>query len=122
METSCPGANGSGAPNLQPSARSHSRPRHRKNTGRQIPAQARKARVQGRPRAAGSKQDKIVALLQRPQGATLAKVVKATGWQAHSVRGFFAGTLRKKLGLKLVSTVADGVRVYRIAAARRTRR
>jgi hypothetical protein len=65
-----------------------------------------------------SKQDKIVALLQRPEGATLDALVKETQWQKHSVRGFLAGTVRKKLKLPLLSEKSDGVRTYRIGAAK----
>jgi hypothetical protein len=65
-----------------------------------------------------SKQDKIVALLQRPEGATLDVLVKETQWQKHSVRGFLAGTVRKKLKLPLLSEKIDGVRTYRIGAAK----
>jgi hypothetical protein len=65
-----------------------------------------------------SKQDKIVALLQRPEGATLDVLVKETQWQKHSVRGFLAGTVRKKLKLPLLSEKIDGVRNYRIGTAK----
>jgi Protein of unknown function (DUF3489) len=63
-----------------------------------------------------SKQDHILRLLGAPSGATIEKITQATGWQAHSVRGFFAGVVRKKLGLSLLSEKTDGERVYRIAA------
>ena len=66
---------------------------------------------------ATSKQDKIIEMLRRPQGATIKAIMKATSWQQHSVRGFFAGTVRKKLKLKLVSEKTDGHRIYRIISA-----
>lgn len=53
-------------------------------------------------------------MLRRPEGATVAAVMKATEWQKHSVHGFLAGVVRKKLGLNLVSAKADGKRIYRI--------
>ena len=59
----------------------------------------------------------MLALLQRSQGATIAAIMKATGWQQHSVRGFLAGVVRKRLKLKLGSSKVDGIRVYRITSA-----
>ncbi len=56
----------------------------------------------------------LVALLLRPQGATLAAMQDATGWQAHSVRGALSGTIKKKLGLEVASEKTDAGRVYRI--------
>jgi hypothetical protein len=67
---------------------------------------------------APSKQDRVVAMLQRTEGTTVAAVMKATGWQKHSVHGFFAGVVRKKLSLNLVSAETDGKRVYRVVGAK----
>ncbi len=60
----------------------------------------------------GSKQSRVIAMLQSPQGVTIGAIMKATDWQQHSVRGFLAGIVRKRLKLKLVSKKADGNRVY----------
>ena len=65
-------------------------------------------------RQPGTKTAQILALLRRPAGATLKTIMAATGWQQHSVRGFLAGVVRKKLGLNLVSESGDSGRVYRI--------
>ena len=59
----------------------------------------------------------IAALLRRPAGATVAQMSAATGWQAHSVRGAIAGSLKKKHGLTIITEPADGGRIYRIAEA-----
>jgi len=63
-----------------------------------------------------SKQDAVVNLLRRQQGASIEEMMAATGWQSHSVRGFMSGTLKKKLGLDLISEKdAAGVRRYHVA-------
>jgi hypothetical protein len=63
---------------------------------------------------AGSKQSRVIAMLQSPTGVTIAAIMKATGWQQHSVRGFLAGVVRKRLKLKLASKKVDGNRVYQV--------
>lgn len=64
----------------------------------------------------GSKHDQILALLRRKQGASLEEMQKASGWQAHSVRGFLSGTVKKRLGLKVQSSKSkNGERRYAIA-------
>lgn len=70
-----------------------------------------------------SKQALVIEMLKRPEGATIAQICEATSWQAHTVRGTFAGALKKKLGLTIVSekiegpagTPGAGQRLYRIA-------
>ena len=63
-----------------------------------------------------SKQAQVIALLKRPEGATITQICEATGWQPHTVRGAFAGSLKKKLGLTIVSVKDENAeRVYRIA-------
>ena len=61
-----------------------------------------------------SKQDEVIAMLRRPEGATVDEVASATGWQRHAVRRVFSGTLKKKLGLTIASTKEERGRVYRI--------
>jgi hypothetical protein len=63
-----------------------------------------------------SKQEAVIAMLQRPEGATVDEVASVMGWQRHTVRGLFSGTLKKKLGLTLASAQEERGRVYRIAA------
>ena len=67
------------------------------------------------PQRAESKQSQLIAMLKRPDGATIAEVVETLAWQPHTVRGAIAGALKKKLGLKVESEkVDDRGRVYRL--------
>jgi hypothetical protein len=78
---------------------------------------SRKRSAPASPKSAtrpGTKHAHIVALLRAPAGATIASLVSATEWQQHSVRGFLAGVVRRKLGLNLVSEQTENGRVYRI--------
>jgi hypothetical protein len=90
--------------------RAHAAPRKagpaRKATGAKKPAPARR----------GSKTAKILELLKRSGGVTLKELIKTTGWQAHSVRGFLSGTIGKKMGTPVASTKrADGERSYHLS-------
>ena len=73
-----------------------------------VPAAVPKART-------GTKHAQVIAMLQDRAGATIKAIMAATGWQQHSVRGFLAGVVRKKLGLNLVSEPGENGRVYRIS-------
>ena len=80
------------------------------------PAKFKKV-AEGLPRSR-TKQDTMIGLLRQPRGVTISAMMKATGWQQHSVRGFLAGVVCKKLGLTLTSEKIEGERVYRIIAGK----
>jgi hypothetical protein len=91
------------------------KPAAAKDTKAKRPAKAAPAKEPGTLRP-DSKGAQALALISRPKGASLAEIMKATGWQAHSVRGLISGTLGKKLGIKINSAKReDGERVYSLS-------
>jgi len=91
------------------------------------PASARKPKreLAGNPKTKKSdrtsKQSHVIAMLQSPKGATITAMMKATGWRQHSVRGFLAGVVRKRLKLTIDSKRVDGERIYRVAGLSNTK-
>jgi hypothetical protein len=101
--------------NALPGTRPVSKFTDRKTAVRRIWNETQKLKPIPSPREhEATKADQILALLRRPSGATLQSITKATGWQAHSVRGFISGHLVKKMGLRVKSFRRDGERVYAI--------
>jgi hypothetical protein len=79
-----------------------------------IPPSSAKKSARSEKVRATTKQDRVIAMLRQPKGATIDDIVGATKWQRHTVRGMIAGALKKKLGLRVVSEKAERGRVYRI--------
>jgi hypothetical protein len=96
-----------------PAATTRAKSARRPGRGKKAPK--RRPRAKATTAGQGSKSAHVIALLEKSGGATLSELMKATRWQAHSVRGFLSGTLRKKMGLEIESTKrGDGERVYSI--------
>jgi hypothetical protein len=91
-----------------------------KNNARRVPTRGKGAKTSkaGQPPAEKvSKQDQVLALLRRQDGASIEEIIAATYWQPNSVRGFLSGAVKKRLGIGVVSEKgADGVRRYHVAA------
>jgi Protein of unknown function (DUF3489) len=108
------------AATASPDGRTPAKKRSRPRTGAKKGLGARKATKKPTAKRGantarkGSKTDQVLALLQQPLGASLQAIMKATGWQSHSVRGFISGHLGKKLGLRVKSVKRDGERVYSV--------
>ncbi len=88
-----------------------------RSSGRMKPVAHASAAAEGRVKAAAATPTKlltIIAMLRRPDGATIADLVAATGWKSNSVRGAISGAIKKRRLMKVISEVADGVRTYRI--------
>ena len=104
----------------RPSQAAASMPRHRKTAAAKPRRRASKQTPVGSKRRqtpSQSKQDLVIQMLRRQSGVTIEEIIAKTGWQPHSVRGFFSGLVKKKLKLPLVSDIAkDGMRRYHIAA------
>jgi hypothetical protein len=95
-------------------------PKKRASTKAQKATNARrrtKASTQANVRV-GTKQSAAIAMLRSSGGVTIDGLMKATGWQQHSVRGFLASVVRKRLGLNLSSSLVDGRRIYRVTGGR----
>ena len=94
------------------------KPSRTKGGRRQIPTQRSAPASPGAVARDGTKGAKIVAMLRAPAGTTIAAMTSATGWQPHSVRGFLAGVVRKKLKLNLISEKGATGRIYQVKEGR----
>jgi hypothetical protein len=99
----------------KPKSKSEAANRSNVRKASKLASRKRSAPAASKPAArSDTKNARIIAMLRKPAGATIAAIMAATDWQQHSVRGFLAGTVRKKLGLNLVSEPTDKGRVYHI--------
>ena len=108
---------------VSPTSEVHMAPKTRPNPRTKPAKRLKSNRKKGAPRASRSsrgttKHDRVLGLLQANGGTTIAAISKTTGWQPHSVRGFLAGVVKKKLGLILVSEKTKSGRIYRIVGTK----
>jgi ribosomal protein S12 methylthiotransferase accessory factor YcaO len=90
--------------------------KQRRKSAQRPPPKAKAKGTTGR--GAGTKQAKLIALLERAEGATITEIVKVTGWLPHTVRGAISGALKKRLGLTVISVKEERGRVYHIGKVR----
>jgi len=108
---------------VSPTSEVHMAPKTRPNPRTKPAKRLKSNRKKGAPRASRSsrgttKHDRVLGLLRAKHGASIAAISKTTGWQPHSVRGFLAGVVKKKLGLFLVSEKTKSGRIYRIVGTK----
>jgi len=100
-------------------ARSKTTPNPRTRPAKQLKSNTKKRTQRASRSSEGTtKLDRVLGLLRSKGGTTIAAISKVTGWQPHSVRGFFAGVVKKKLGLTLASEKTKSGRIYRIVRAK----
>ena len=98
--------------------RSKTRPNPRTKPAKRLKSNTKNTQTASRPSGGTTKHDRVLGLLRAKGGTTIAAISKVTGWQPHSVRGFFAGVVKKKLGLTLESEKTKSGRIYRIVGTK----
>jgi len=99
---------GESSPIARPSARGKAGKLVRRKKQTTVRAKTRSPKANASRRKGASKTEAIITLLKRSHGASIAEIVKATGWQPHSLRGFLSAAVKRRIGLSLLSERADG--------------